>query len=83
MLFIMRFLIKCVYCLSAALCTVLWVSGKIFNVCVLVFSKKTLKNQKNQKMKKKQKNCICAVSSLGMKQNYLHTPLHIMHTHQC
>ena len=79
MLFIMKFLIKCVYCLSAALCTVLWVNGKIFNVCVIVISKKT-KKPKKSKHEKKQKNvCMCAVSSLGMKQNYLHTPLHIMH----
>ena len=68
----MRFLIKC--CLSAAMCTVLWVNGKIFNVCVLAFSKR---------LKKLKKNCMCAVSILGMKQNYLHTPLHYMHTHQC
>ena len=48
MLFIMRFLIKFVYCLSAALCTVLWINGKIFNVSVLLFSKKT-KKPKNEK----------------------------------
>ena len=78
MLFIMRFLIKCVNCLSAALCIVLWVNGKIFNICVLVFSKKT----KNNKKIKKNKKCMCAIF-LGIKQSYLHTPLHIMHTHQC
>ena len=55
MLFIMRFLINCMYCLSAALCTVFWVNGKIFNVCVLVFSKKL----KNQKMEKTQKLYVC------------------------
>ena len=37
MLFIMRFLIKCIYCLSAALCTLLWVYGKNFNACMLVY----------------------------------------------
>ena len=48
MLFIMRFLIKCVYCLSAALCTVLWVNGKIFIASVLVFSKKLRKSKKQK-----------------------------------
>ena len=61
------------YCLSAALCTVLWVNGKIFNVCVLVFSKKLEKT-------KKSKNCMCAVSILGIKQNYLHT-FYILYIH--
>ena len=47
---------------------------------VLLFSKKP----KNQKMKKT-KNHMCAVSSLGTKQNYLQTPFHMMYTytHQC
>ena len=51
----MRFLIKCGYCLSAALCTVLWVTGKISNACELVFSK----NYENKKMKKDQKSYVC------------------------
>ena len=63
MLFIMKFLIKCVYCLSAALCTVLWVNGKIFNVCVIVISKKT-KKPKNQNMKKNKKMYACVLSLL-------------------
>ena len=34
---------------------------------------------------KKAKNRMCAASSLGMKQNYLHAPFHMMYTytHQC
>ena len=56
----MRFLIKRVYCLSAALCTVLWVNGKIFNVCALVFSKKTKKTKKIKKSNKTKK-CMCAL----------------------
>ena len=59
------------YCLSAALCTVLWVNGKIFNVCVLVVSKKFINPKKSKN--KGSKNCMCAVSILGIKQNYLHT----------
>ena len=44
-------------------------------VYVLVFSRKLKKMKKTK--------CMYAVSFLGIKQNYLHTPLHIMHTHQC
>ena len=72
----MRFLIKFIYCLSAALCTVLCVYGKILNVYVIVFSKKL----ENQKKEKNQKNCMCAVFLLGIKKNCLHT-LYILCIH--
>ena len=31
---------------------------------------------------KKKKNRVCAVSSLGMKRNYLHAPFHMMYTYR-
>ena len=50
-------LIKSMYCF-AALCTVLWVIGKILNVCVII-------KQKNQKIKEpKNPKILCALSLL-------------------
>ena len=77
----MRFLIKCIYCLSAALCTLLWVYGKNFNACMLVYYV-VIQKLKTTKIKKKPKKIVCLLSFfLGTKKNCLHTPLH-MHTHQ-
>ena len=77
----MRFLIKCMYCLSAALCTVLWVNGKIFNVCVLVFSKK-LKKPKKSKNKKNKKLYVRCLYFRYQAKLFAYI-LHIVHTHQC